>query len=284
MRKLLRRMGLRLNPYLEYHVLGSGLASSLDSYTAVSSILITLVSVIPSLILALYLYSIKGFSATDSVLLGVVLTISLCTVGLTLYVALPGIAYKNRGSRLEPRFLSFASALATRILAGSSIALALIELWERERDELREFRIELEYVASAIRTGIPLDKALSEAAKITPSPSLKSLFGGLAAAARTGSGIEEVISTVISEYLYASESYLENLSSSLGALLEVFVAVGAMFPIAIGVVALLFAIQPSRIPLLSFDNILFVSTFIVIPVTSIAIMILADSIVSRIRV
>jgi len=284
LRELLKRLGLCLDPDLEYHVLGSGIARSLDSYTAgFSAALVLLVTLVPALV-AGYLYAVRHSSLMASILVGAGLVFSLGLVGLALYVMLPIMAYKGRASRLEPRFLSFASALATRVLAGSGIASAFIELWEREREELREFSTELEYIVSAIRIGAPLDEVLSEAARITPSPSLKSLLGGLSAAARTGSSIEEVIDTAISEYLYASESYVENLSSSLGALLEVFVAIGAMLPVALGVVALLFAVQPPKTPLLSFDNILFISTFILIPATSAAIAVIADSMASRVRV
>ncbi len=284
MRELVKRLGLSLNHDLEYHVLGSGIARSLDSYTTMFTIIIVLLSTVLPALLASYFYTARHFPLQAAIVLGIGFAFSFAVIGLALYIMLPSTAYKGRASKLEPRFLSFASALATRILAGSGIAAAFIELWEKEREELREFSIELEYIASAIRAGIPLDKALSEAAKITPSPSLKSLLGGLAAAAKTGSSIEEVIDTVVSEYLYASESYVENLSSSLGALLEIFVAIGAMLPVAVGVVALLFAIQPPRTPLLSFDNILFISTFILIPATSAAIAVMADSMVSRIRV
>ena len=284
MKESLKRLGISLNPDLEYQVLGSGVAKSLDEYTgSFLALLLLLVAGIPSL-LALYFYLVKRFPLPASLTLGAGFAFSLGLIGLALYIMLPSMAYKGRAGKLEPRFLSFASALATRILAGSGIAAAFIDIWEREREELKEFNIELEYITSSIKAGIPLEKVLGEAAKITPSPSLKSLLGGLAAAAKTGSSVEEVIETVVSEYLYASESYVENLSSSLGALLEIFVAIGAMLPVAVGVVALLFAIQPPRTPLLSFDNILFLSTFILIPATSAAIAVMADSMVSRVRV
>ncbi|BEP17877.1 hypothetical protein PYJP_12290 [Pyrofollis japonicus] len=283
MREMLKRLGQSINPDLEYHVLGSGISSSLDKYTAwYLLVFLLLVLLVPSMVAAL-LYA-RGFPLLVSIVVGIGLAVSTALIGIALYVMIPALIYQSRGSKLEPRFLSLASALSTRILAGSGIAEAFIQVWREEREELKEFSIELEYISSMIKAGVPVDEALSRAAKVSPSPSVKSLLGSLAAAARTGSNVEEIINTIVSEYIHTTESYVENLSSSLGALLEIFVAFGAMLPVAIGVVALLFAIQPPRTPLLSFDNILFISTFIVVPATSAAIAVLADSMVTRIRV
>ncbi|HID40814.1 MAG TPA: hypothetical protein EYP33_01515 [Pyrodictium sp.] len=278
----LARLGERFNPDLRYHVVGSGLSSSLERYTlaylAVMAIVVS--SVAMTAWIALYLrLGVQPVIASIAALGAAFVSFVLM---LALYIAIPAVAYRNRGGRLEPRFLLFAEALATKLLAGAGLAESFMRLYEKELKELREFRIELEYIASGIKAGIPVETVLEEAARITPVYSLRRLLAGLSAAARTGTGVNEIVSSSIIEYLYGLEVEIEKLSSSLGAILEVFVAVSVMLPVAIGVVGLLLVFQP--IPGLSFDSLLFLSTFILVPMMSAAVIAIVDSMVSRIRV
>jgi len=283
----LARLGEKLNPDLRYHVLGSGLSSSLERYT-LAYLIVMLVAVSAaavSILVVAYIGLGLPILLTVIVALGAAFTVFILM--LALYISIPVLAYKNRGSRLEPRFLLFAEALATKLLAGAGLSEAFIMLYEKEAKELKEFLLEMEYIVSGIKSGIPVETVLEEAARITPAPSLRSLFTGLAAAARTGTGVREIITASVTEYLYSLEIEIEKLSNSLGAILEVFVASCVMLPVAIGVVGLLLAISFQGalvIPGLSIDMLLFLSTFIIIPMLSAAVIVIVDSMVSRVRI
>lgn len=283
----LARLGEKLNPDLRYHVLGSGLSSSLERYTL--AYLIVMVIVISAIAVSTFTVMHVGLGLPLPVVAVVTLgaTVTAFTLMLAFYISLPMLAYKNRGSKLEPRFLLFAEALATKLLAGAGLSEAFIMLYEKEGKELKEFLLEIEYIVSGIKAGIPVETVLEEAARLTPVPSLRSLFAGLAAAARTGTGVREIITASITEYLYTLEVEIEKLSNSLGAILEIFVAACVMLPVAIGVVGLLLAISfqgAPMVPGLSIDMILFLSTFIVIPMLSATVIVIVDSMVSRIRI
>jgi len=270
-----------LNPSLGDQVLGSGLSPSPSRYAAAGlAVLVASVSLVAAawLLAASRLLRLPaGVAAAGAILASV----SVSMFVLAVLTALPRIAYGSRGSRLEPRFPLLASSLATRLLAGSTLSGALLELAEREIADLEEFRVELEFVASSVRLGAPLDAVLEAAARITPSTSLKSLFSALAAAARTGAGVEDIIDTVLREYLFNVEMEIDRVTAGLGAYMEIFVAASVMLPIAIGVVGLLLVFNP--IPGLDFNTLLFATTFILTPMTAAGIIVLADSLVSRIR-
>ncbi|OWJ55546.1 type II secretion system F family protein [Pyrodictium delaneyi] len=278
----LERLGERFNPDLRYHVLGSGLSSSLERYTLAYLVVMVIVVSSVAMIVWIALYLRLGVQPVIASIAALGAAFASFVLMLALYIAIPVVAYKNRGGRLEPRFLLFAEALATKLLAGAGLAESFMRLYEKELKELREFRIELEYIASGIKAGMPVETVLEEAARITPVYSLRRLLAGLSAAARTGTGVNEIVLSSITEYLYGLEVEIEKLSSSLGAILEVFVAVSVMLPVAIGVVGLLLVFQP--IPGLSFDSLLFLSTFILVPMMSAAVIVIVDSMVSRIRV
>lgn len=278
----LAKLGERFNPDLRYHVVGSGLSSSLERYTLAYLVVMAIVVSSIAITAWIVLYLRLGVQPVIASIAALGAAFASFVLMLALYIAIPAVAYRNRGGRLEPRFLLFAEALTTKLLAGAGLAESFMRLYEKELKELREFRIELEYIASGIKAGIPVETVLEEAARITPVYSLRRLLAGLSAAARTGTGVNEIVSSSITEYLYGLEVEIEKLSSSLGAILEVFVAVSVMLPVAIGVVGLLLVFQP--IPGLSFDSLLFLSTFILVPMMSAAVIVIVDSMVSRIRV
>ena len=269
------------NPLLGDQVLGSGLSSSPRRYAATGLALMVLVDAVVAVGGFLLLTHVLGLSVAAALAAVGLSLVSATSLVMTVLVSLPRIAYASRGSRLEPRFPLLASSLATRLLAGSTLHGAVLELAERELEELREFRVELEYLRGAVRLGAPLDRAFEAAARITPSTSLKSLFSALAAAARTGAGIEDIIDTILREYLFNVEMEIDRVTAGLGAYMEIFVAASVMLPIAIGVVGLLLVFNP--IPGLDFNTLLFTTTFILTPMTAAGIIVLADNLVSRIR-
>jgi len=270
-----------LNPGIADQVIGSGVSTGLHRYAATGLLLLLAVDAAVAAAGFMLLTRVLGLPAGFAAAATGLALVSATALVLAVLVSLPRVAYSSRGSRLEPRFPLLASSLATRLLAGSPLHGAVLELAEREISDLSEFRVELEYLRGALRLGAPLDRVLEAAARITPSSSLKSLFSALAAAARTGAGVEDVIDTVLREYLFNVETEIDRVTAGLGAYMEIFVAASLMLPIAVGVVGLLLAFSP--IPGLSFDTLLFATTFILAPMTAAAIIVLADSLVSRIR-
>jgi flagellar protein FlaJ len=275
-----KRLGLALNPQLELQVIGGGVASSFHSYSLAFTIALI---VAPSALAALtmVLLAIRGLPLTVVGVAGVGVALIVFVLTLALYISIPSLASSMRRDKLDRRFLLFATMLASRVYSGMGLAEALKSLARSLPPELKDYSLELSYATSLISVGKPLPDALEATARITPSPNLRSLLLGLAAASRTGTGIEEVLNANITEYLSVRETEIERVTSSLGALLEFYTAAAVMLPIALGVVGLLLLFQ--QISWLSFPLLLAVTTFILVPVTVIVVVIIADTLVARLK-
>ena len=275
------RLLVSLNSDIERQVLGSGVSRSLLRYASRGLLALVLASGLLGSLAAVFAALVLRMAWPAALVAGVLAAVSASAAVLAALITLPRLAYSSRGARLEPLFPLIASALVTRLLAGINLSNAVLEVAEEEAGELREFSVELEYLSSLLRAGVSPERAFEEAARITPSTSLRSLFSALATAAKTGAGIEEIVDTVLREYLFNVETEIDRVSSSLGAYMELFVAASVMLPIAVGVVGLLLVFSP--IPGLSFNTLLFVTTFILVPMTAAGIMVLSDMTVSRVR-
>ncbi len=277
---LLYSIAKKIDSDFDYHVLGSGISKSVESYNGVMSF-ITIVLVLLAGFLPWGLFY-GDIPIPHLIVFSIGVSFSTVLLGIGLYISLPLVLFRNRGARLRPFFLLFTSSLATRLIAGSGLAEALLRMYEEELEDLKEYEIELRYIASMLRSGKSLEEVLSDAAKLTPSIDLRTLFVGLSSAAYTGTGVLEVLSTTLTNFIHETEARIEHVTRSLGALLEVFVATSVMVPVAIGVVGLLLVFQP--IPGLSFDTLLFIATFLVVPAISITTIIIADTIISRVKI
>ncbi len=272
---------LSLNQEIEVQVLGSGISSSLERYASRSLIALAAASAVPGIMGYVFFARLLAMPSMRALVASVLLSVTVFFLTLAFIVAAPGLAYRSRGSRLEPRFPLLASSLATRLLSGSTLSGAVLGVAREDLGDIPEFGVEVEYLASAIKAGVPVDRAFEEAARITPSVSLRSLFSALAVASRTGAGVTDIVDAVLREYLFNVETEVDRVTSSLGAYMEMFVTASVMLPIAVGVVGLLLVFQ--SIPGLNFETIMFVTTFILTPMTAAGILVLSDSAVSRIR-
>ncbi len=276
-----RDLLLALNPELERYVVGAGVSRSIDRYASRGLLAIIVAAAAAGVFTGFLVGFVMQMGAVYAVVAAILAAVSVSSAVLAVLISLPGTAYSSRGSRLEPRFPLFASALVTRLLAGMNLSSAVLEVAEEEADELKEFSIELEYLSSMLRAGMPPEKAFERAAWVTPSTSLRSLFSALATAAKTGAGIEEIVDAVLREYLFNVGTEIDRVSSSLGAYMELFVASSVMLPIAVGVVGLLLIFSP--IPGIDFNTLLFLTTFVFVPMTAASILVLSDMTVSRVR-
>ncbi len=273
-----------LNPELPYAVLGSGLAKSVETYcSTVKAMLFTLPvmgSIIAYFILRMLALDIPFYVlAAASVAAG---TAVMMPLGLAIAVAMPTAMYRSRGSVLEAKFLPFAMTLALLLSGGLSVADALKTLRERFARELPEFRIELDYIGSNLELGRPVDQVLTEAALLTPSPSLRALLLSLARAARMGLYAPMLAEQSIRNYLSTYAVLVEKASTSLGFLFEIYITLGLVVPILIGITALLMAIYPALG--ISVHALLALSLFVLVPVVSAFTLIAAESVMSKLRI
>ncbi|MET1128907.1 MAG: type II secretion system F family protein [Thermoproteota archaeon] len=281
MEELLVKLGERIDPELRYRVIGSGISRSLDRYARRYSAAALPLVVAVSALASLYARLVLGAGLPVCVVFAAGVAGSALTIAVAAFVGVPLAAYSMRASKLDPRFLLFATALALRLYSGLGMGESFVRMYEEDREELPEFRVELEYIASRVRAGESPEKVLADAAKVTPSRYLKGLFSSLSGAFKTGVGLRESLEAYVSEFLMMVEVAADEVSQSLGSLLELFIAFSIMMPVVMGVAGLLLALYP--VAGLSADTIIFITTFVVVPAVSASIAVLSDMIVSRVR-
>ena len=267
---------------LESLVVGSKISSSLDRYARISSLCIFLAMVgtgIASLIL-MYRY-------VEDIIISIAtcILVSICVafpLSLAIAIAIPSFAYSNRRSLLEAKFPLLAMTLSLLLASGVGISKAFNELEKRFIEELKYFDLEIQMVNSLIRIGIPIDEALHRVSSITPSLSVRELFTGLASVARVGGDPATIVSSIMANYIVRYGILVEKTVNDIGIIMEVYLAFALLIPVILGSVAVLFLLHP--IPILSFEAIMFFTIFILIPIVSITILIIVDTMVSKLRV
>ncbi len=266
---------------LEPYVIGSGLASSFDRYVTVVSMTIVAMIMIGFAISAYILLRYLPLSTALLISLGITLSVIL-PLSLGLALSIPVTMYRNRGSILEAKFPLLASALSLLLASGTSIAKAFDVLASRYHEILRPFRVEIQLVNSLTRLGMPLHEALKLVASITPSPSVRELFESLATASKIGGDPAEIVRAAMQNYVDRYSLKVEKFVNDIGIVMESYLAISMILPLMLGGIAVLFIFLPMGF--LNFDNIMFLTVFILIPTISVLSIIVIESLLSRMRV
>ncbi|MGC9209748.1 MAG: type II secretion system F family protein [Acidilobus sp.] len=272
------RLAIRMRPNIEELILGSGMSTSFDRYC--DRVVVPLSVGLPSAL------ALLGFLAglTHGVYVAVALAAMLAIAGLGLSViasvGLPAFRYSSRGDILEAKFHAFASTLAFLVAGGESLSQALVEL-SKYRDDLKEFSVEIDYLSKSVSLGEDPAEVLKRLSRITPSRSVQVLSESLAKALETGSDPLSVIRYQLETYTNYYYSLVDRISSTIGTLLEMFLALGLILPILVTIAALLFAAY--AVKGLSPLSMVVLAVFIVMPIVSAMTVVLVDNQMSKLK-
>ncbi len=267
---------------LELFVLGSKISPSFRKYAVRASITTTLGLIILSFLIGYMVYYkllslplTLGFTALIIASVGVPLATAL-------YISLPIFLYKNRGSTLDAKFPLLMFAVSLLVASGMSLTQVFTELEKYVRRDLKYYDFEVRTVNALVRTGVPLDEALRRVAKITPSPAVRELFVGLSSVARVGGNPASVVDVAFTQYFDKYAMRVEKTVGSLAVIMEVYMAFALILPTLIGTAAILFMVMP--VPGMNLETLLFLSIFVLVPVISLAVVVIVDLMVSKLRV
>jgi len=264
----------------DVYVIGSGVSTNYESYIerASQAILIALIVSATLIFIAL--------SRSLPLLLAIAVAVaSALFVALPLYMALaiyiPITLYKNRGETVESKAIELLTALSLLVASGQTFYRVLESLPRVLGRDYKFFSIEIDLVASLLRVGTPVADALRRVAKVTPSPTLRELFLSLSSIIGVGGNIAQVVWSLTERYVTRYSIRIERSAETLNTYMEIYVAIALLIPSLIGSMAALALIAP--IAGISFEALLTLTTLILVPVASIAIVVLADVVVSRVR-
>ncbi|MEM2020850.1 MAG: type II secretion system F family protein [Zestosphaera sp.] len=267
-------------PGFEDIIIGSGISASSEEYVAKASKLSALAVVLSALVTGIYMYTLSGrpiLSLAGCLIIALAAVLPL-TYGVSL--AVPILAYKSRGEVIEARFTLFAS-LASLTAASERDVLKILEvLYCNYQDVLKDFMVELSMIVSLVRLGFPLHEALTRAARVTPSPTLKEVLLGLSEAVRIGSGPLELMSSMTGRYLDRYPLKVESVVNELGVTLEIYLAVALLVPVLVGSLGALLVFSPMGG--LTFELVVFMLSYVLVPVSSLASLVAVDAIVSKV--
>ena len=263
-------------PNLSNIVIGSGISPSYEKYAKTTSTIITIIMILTGILLPISLYRKLGVLA---IILGFIVPISIILpIGIALTIQIPIIMYRNRGSILEAKFPLFIAILATLTSSGAPLYVVFKEL-EHRIDILKPFALEIGLLNSLISLGYKTDEALMRVARITPSKSLRETLISLRPVSRIGGNPYTVVSSVFRRYNDEYRLRVEGVVNTLGMLMEIFVASALLIPITLVTMAILVAIIPGSFS----TQMLIMALILTTSVASVAILIISDTIVSRMR-
>lgn len=266
---------------LEDYVIGSGI-SSFDQYVLISS-RISLTAILATFLLLSMLTYYLSSSIPLSIFSGLVVSLGL--VFPTCYAVSLGyvfLKYRSRGDVMEARFplLIF---LASLVAASERNISRVFEILNSSyREVLKDFQVELDMITSLVKLNYPINEALARVAKITPSPTLREVLLGLSTSVVVGAEPLEVMSAVTSKYLDRYALKVEKTVSELGVMLEIYLAVALLTPVIIGSLGTLLVLSP--VSGISFELMIFILTYVVVPASSLALMILIDATTSKVTI
>jgi len=264
---------------LEHIIIGSKIAPSLFDYAKRVAKIIVIAPPILSAITFFILFEIFRIHWMMSVLVAVLASVAVFfPLSLAFIVAIPMIAFSNRGAALEARFPLLVFYLGSYLAGGMPLSETIIEM-QKHKEETK-FDLELEYLRYGLFLGKPLDSLLREVARISPSVSFAQLADTLSGAAKSGMPALEAVKTVYERYKDAYRAYMERALNSLGAIFESYLALTILIPLLTGTAGALTAIMPGG---LDIYTLIFFAIFVLVPLSSIATIVIADISVSRLR-
>jgi flagellar protein FlaJ len=264
---------------LEDYVIGSGIGS-FEQYVTVSATL-TLTAVLTTLILAsaltYYLSGLIHLSILSGLAISLGAVFPLCYAASLSFVILK---YKSRGTVMEAKFPLFTSITSLVFTSEKNISRVFEILNHNYGEILKDFRVELEMITSLIKLNYPVSEALARVAKVTPSPTLKEVLLSLSSSVLIGADPLESMKTITNKYLEKYALKVEKTVNELGAMLEIYLAIALLTPVVMGSLGALLVLSP--LGGISFELVIFILSYVVVPASSLASMVLIDATISKV--
>ena len=266
-----------LDPYLTY----SGFKISLRRYVA-TIVFVTILSFPLSLPLTYVFHAyILGINVLFSIVASIILSLIVSTLILALLIYLPVFKAKSKLELLETRLPYIVSYMAVLSYAGRNMESIIAKLAEKGK----LFGIEEPAIRMLRRIfilGQDTARMLMDEARKTPSVVFSSLLESLAGIVETGKGLNEFLESEFMYLLRNREAKVKEVMNSMAVLMEVFISLVVVMPlvltIMLSIMASLGAIALPISPL----RILFLVHFIIAPTIAVMIVLMIDSLVSKV--
>lgn len=267
---------------IDRFVIGSGFSSSLEKYISIVFKLIIFTTIITLFFLIVFFYGLYKLSLWLCILIAFAINLTIVLpLFIVFSIVLPRFMYFNRGSVIESKIPIFLSITAFLSSAGLSLQEIFSKIIIFLGDNYKFFYVELDLIKSYIQIGIPLNETLKTVASLTPSQTFREFLLGLSSLSVVGGDIGSFVRSMFDRYVSRYELKIERAVNALNIYMEIYVAISLLIPVLAGSMAVLFVLSP--IAGISFEAFMILITFILVPIPSALIVVLADAIVSKLR-
>ncbi len=225
-------------------------------------------------------YILLGRTLFFSLVLGFLASMVILLVVMGVFAYLPIIKAKSIKTAID-RNLPFTLLIMTSLAASGMSIYSVIERslnLIRDTDTRRCF----ERIVKRVTQGSDVSEALYRESLTTSSYMLAETLEGLASLSQTGVGVVSFLEKVLSDCIDQLESRLREVVEKLSVLMETYVIVALVFPLLM-MITVLFLGGMGGLPLPPKALMMLIS-FIVVPVIFIFLILVADSMLSTIRV
>lgn len=265
----------------DVYVVGSGVSTSVEKYFESSARAIT-IAFLTSLVLS-YLALSKFLPIAISLVAAALFSLLIVLpLAMAMMIYVPAIMYKSRGETLESKAIHMLTALSLLAASGQTIYDVFESLPKVLGRDYKLFWVEIDLAKSLMATGTPVDQALREVARMTPSPTIRELFLSLSSLASIGAGVVELIHGLTERYVVKHGLRVERSVEVLNVYMEIYVAIALLLPMLTGTFAAVLMLAPT-VAGIPFDAFMVLVTLILVPIVSIVVVIMADVVVSRVR-
>ncbi len=196
-------------------------------------------------------------------------------------VYFPVFKAKSRLEVLETRLPYIISYMSVLSYAGRNIESILAKL--AEKGELFGMKEDATRMLRKISIlGMDTARMLLEEAKNTPSIIYSSLLESLAGIVETGKGLSEFLEQELTNVLRAREAKMREILNSLSVFMELFISLVVVMPLVLTIMLSIMASIGGRVLPISPIQLLFLIHFIITPTLAIVIVIMIDSLISKI--
>jgi len=266
-----------LGPYLVH----SGIKMSLRRYIALLSFTTIIVFIVTLPLFVIVHWLFLELDITFSFIASLVLSFTFSAITLSLMVYFPVFKAKSKLEALETRLPYIISYMSILSYAGRNIESILARLAEKgELFGIKEDATRMLRKTSIL--GMDTAKMLLEEAKNTPTTIYSSLLTSLAGIVETGKGLSEFLEQELINILRAREAKMREVLNSLSVFMELFISLVVVMPLVLTIMLSIMASLGEHVLPISPLQLLFLIHFIITPSIAMIIVIMIDSLVSKI--
>ncbi len=254
---------------------------SFKRYTA-----LTMFSALMSFVLSLPLtftthFFILKYSIILSIAASILLSFMLAMMVLALMIYFPVFKAKSRLEALETRLPYIISYMTVLSYAGRNLESILAKLAEKgDLFGIKDDAVRMLRKISVL--GVDTAKMLLDEARNTPSLIYSSLLESLAGIVETGKGLSEFLEQELTNVLRTREAKMREILNSMSVFMELFVSLVVVMPLVLTIMLSIMASLGGRMLPMDPLQLLFIIHFIITPALAVIIVIMIDSLISKI--